>query len=436
MKQESTLYRVVYSTERSRLREKHDREKRELQERQTKYQNAVQERRAAKSFRSQTLTQRKKKESKIYNQKIASRFAALGRAQLKQKYAELDEDIKYCMNKHGKRVKQLVAKQKRAEEDRHLLLEVEIKELNVSGDAKNELLHSYTFKDNHHKSLDKRNSEHMREMHSNDLLFVRAFGDLEIRMMDQFSELQLKHTVEKHQLQESNGDIITAMKLKIKNARMSIKDCEIAIEQDLERLKLENQQEVEMYEMYERHSQLDNKRLLGWSDKIERKLPLHELCYGVYEKPAKPERQTQFLPDQHLRQQLDEATKRFEVLQEDLVKEKQKATARSKSLITRQNAEFQELKATRDYNVAELEARQELEFATIWKKQKAEIDQLIDFQNLEKQTEAFVRAAEVGALFERTVLSSLLDNVADGVVTISTTGKIERFKYEATLPLY
>jgi PAS domain-containing protein len=391
----------------------------------------VLERRKGKAFRIKQLKERKLKELKIHNQVVSSRAGAVGRVQLKEKYAALDLVIKHTSKKHSERIKKLTECQKRREGDQEMLLDVEIKELNLTGDEKSELIHAYKYKLNHQKTIDKRESEHMREIHSTEISFIKTIGDMETRMTDQVSELMVRHIVDKRYTQEATDVTVMALKVVMKVAHNKIKDFERAIVHHINRQRLENDHDVEMYQMFSGHSVKDNKRLASWDSVLKRDVPRHDSCYGQYSKRKIPTFDEEFKPDEFLTDKLNQAEAELETLKVDLATVLAAAQDNMTALEARQAAEFNEVQEKFQMRIIEMEIKQEIDFSMIWKRQQAEISDMVAFQKLELETESLVREAELKALFERNVLSSLLDNVADGVISISPAGKIDRFNQAA-----
>lgn len=58
----------------------------------------------------------------------------------------------------------------------------------------------------------------------------------------------------------------------------------------------------------------------------------------------------------------------------------------------------------------------------------SELNELISVQANELKLDEDIRCSETRALQERKVLASLLDNIADGIICIDSTGIIQRFK--------
>lgn len=76
-----------------------------------------------------------------------------------------------------------------------------------------------------------------------------------------------------------------------------------------------------------------------------------------------------------------------------------------------------------------MEWRQEVEVKDLEKGSEAELEEEYLIQERELEMEGFIRGAELKAMQERRVLSSLLDSVVDGVISIDPKGYISRFKY-------
>jgi hypothetical protein len=417
------------SSERGQLMYRQKQQKAFLIRTQAVEDKAVEERRKGEAFRIKQLKERKLKELKIHNQVLSSRAGASGRVQLKEKYEALDLAIKHTTKKHNNRMKKLTARQKRREIDCQMLLDFEIKELKLTGDAKNELVHAYKYTLSHQKTIDKRESEHMREIHSTEISFIKTIGDIQTRMTDQVSELTVRHIDDKRYTQEATDVSIMAIKVEMKVADNKIKDCERAIQHDIDRRSLLNEHDVELYTMFSQHAVRDNKRLVNWDGVLGREVKRHEPCYGHYNNRKIPNLDEEFKPDEFRTDKLNEAKTELETLKTNLDSVMAKAQEKIKSLIIRQKTEFKETQDRFQMRIIELEIKQEIDFNMIWKRQQNEINDMVTFQTLELETESLVREAESKALFERKVLSSLLDNVSDGVITISPAGKIDRFKY-------
>jgi len=285
-------------------------------------------------------------------------------------------------------------------------------------------MHNFQFQLNHSKAKDKREAENMREIHNMEITFIKTLGDVEIRMIDQLSDLHIKHLDQSRELEESSRISLITEKERIKRAKDVIDDHEISIKQDLELRQMKDKHEIQTATLLQSHAIKDNKRNVKWEEVLRRKLDVLEIA----EIPA-PKK---FLADKALTEKLNQDSQELEALVNNLVNISKKSAERMEILKKDQNEGYKHLEESFLYRILDLETKQEVDFANVWTKQRGEVEMLILNQQHELEMESLVRAAETKALFERKVLSSLLDTISDGVITITPTGVINRFNVAAS----
>ena len=85
------------------------------------------------------------------------------------------------------------------------------------------------------------------------------------------------------------------------------------------------------------------------------------------------------------------------------------------------------LKSIRQQHVQEMEWRHDVDIKDVNQASDAEISEMYEVQEREREMEAVIRGTELSALQERRMLNSLLDSVVDSVMSIDPNGTITRF---------
>lgn len=345
-------------------------------------------------------------------------------------------------DRHEKERTKLESAQKRKMEDQKTLHH--IKSLHLSEEEAGAAKKKLQSKINHQYIIDRRITDHLAERQSLEMKQLKEGLELEAKTLRDMSNLSAIQIREFQDQEVEAKNVYAAEKDRFKHCKDSIKILKSTIRNHTEIQRMMAVHSSQRIKLKKSQQEAAIKRQRKWANalvengdengEIRSTKHLPEAQEDAKEEGISlsnnlnesEENQSQ---NAILELQLSQANNQLEKLQQDLLLMVKLQKEKRQMLRKAQEADRQSHAEAHQRLLLDLEWRHDEEMQELRRVQEAKIDEILQNQKREYEIEESIQEAEFLALQERRTLNSLLDNVANGVISITPTGIIQRFKY-------
>lgn len=277
-------------------------------------------------------------------------------------------------------------------------------------------------------------------------------------MMEEFANLQSKHTFDQEALQAHHRAEYVTEKERMATAEQALKILEMQGENAIQIKKIQAHHRSQMRHMQRAQHNRREKRIKRWSSILGRNLAAEKkFGSGASSVGSKSQSESQSMSrsegDSHQQTNLNQllgaddeaddgnaflgmenethAKEQIAQMREQLKKLAARQEKIMVELVAKHQAEYAAKEEEFQKVMMELEWKQDVEVKDAKKADADHIAEALAIQERELAMDAHIRGAETKALQERRVLNSLLDSVVDGVISIDPRGFIRKFNISA-----
>ncbi|KAJ3225330.1 hypothetical protein HK099_006975 [Clydaea vesicula] len=437
----------------------------------------VNKRKAAKKFLRQQQREMKSLYNKTHEQEAACKKTEEAKQRLCEHRERCAKMADHIEEKHLKQIKQFNAAEERKINDQKILVELRVRHL--TEEQRSEAMKEYQSKMNHQKALDKKKLDQICEQQRVELRHFKDKADLETLMMEEFANLLSTHELEEQEISNKHKLDYLLEKERIASTQLSLKVLLIQAENLIEIKKLQAVHRVQLRQLRRSQKSRKTKRYRHWSAILGRDLTQSKRTGsalqsgggssdqsadgsqgGSVASQSKPQSQaiTRQSSDPNLKKsaspqinlvegeededdsqlkninldtQQENASDQLQKMKSQLMKLREIQEEKLEKLRKKNSNAQKEKEEEFQKMMMELEWQQDVDLKDLKKNDELEIQESIQIQERELEMEGHIRGAETKALLERKVLKSLLDSVADGVISIDPRGTIQRFNSSA-----
>jgi len=392
---------------------------------------------------------------KTHNQETAYRKTDEVKLTLLEHRERNEKHVEHIEERHQRQIKQFTAAEERKVMDQRILMELQVRHL--SEDQKAEAMKEYHSKMTHQKNVDKKRLDQIREQQRTELRHLRDRADCETRMMEEFANMQSKHTFDQQASEAHHRADYVNEKERMATAEQALKLLEMAGENATEIKKMQAHHQSQIRHMQRAQNNRRDKRVKRWSAILGRDLTIgKKFGSGASSVGSKSQSESQSMSrqdtgDSHQNPNLvlvganddlndgaflgmeneSHAKEQIAQMREQLKKLAQRQEKNMIDLVSKHQAEFSAKEEEYQKVMMELEWQQDVELKDSKKADADNIHEALAIQERELAMDGHIRGAETKALQERRVLNSLLDSVVDGVISIDPRGFICKFNISA-----
>jgi len=454
-KNEESFYIAQDEQEVNALKNRHAIELRALKTLQDLKVQDMQKRGTQKKFQREQQREIKNLFEKTHNQETAYRKIDEVKQALFEHRERNERLVEHMEERHQRQIKQFTAAEERKVMDQRILMELQVRHL--SEDQKAEAMKEYHSKMTHQKNVDKKRLDQIREQQRMELRHFKDRADGETQIMEEFANLESKHTFDEQALKAHQRIEYVTEKERMASAESALKLMEIQGDNATEYKKLQNVQRFQIRRLQKTQRIRREKRVKRWSAILGRDVTAgKKFGSGASSVGSKSQSESNSMSRQegdqigqtNLNSILGEKDENddngFLGIENESHAKDQIAQMRQqlKNLAARHEKIYGEMfsrhaaeyKAKEDEfakEMMELEWKQDVELKDSKKADADQIAEALNIQERELAMEGHIRGAETKALQERRVLNSLLDSVVDGVISIDPRGFICKFNISA-----
>ena len=386
-------------------------------------------RRRAKIFRKKQVQQIKIKDILMTHQERASKANKLAKTDLAHSIAKFNSHLEAVGKKHAVKISKKESAQERRISNWQKLLNVELDSVEryVNQDEKRDMTKATQFKINHQKAVDKLELEQLRELNDLEITCIRRTADLNNKKMDSDNNFELKNLDSIRESEVTHNAKILDQKSKINDIRIKIKETIADIDDDMEMKRMKIVHQNQKIRLMNQHSQQYSTSTKKWSKTLGHNISKEPEIIPV----ASSDDDIVLQADADLTRRLKELKESMQEEEQILLKlkEKYQETCAEFKLKSKESREVE--RENHQSELVELELNQDILFRNLRNTHQYHIQELLKVQRHELFMDQNMRELDVKAMFERRILNTLLDTIADGVINITPTGTITRFNAAA-----